>query len=1120
MERPFVHDFKNEGRDVDFTDLIDEAKAKECDGCIFQNVQDGADFDDIYVVFENTQLKSADPVTYDDNGNVIPLSERFKSNNPDIRFSLSEDTSNAEATPRDVYFARVDEVYDKLKGKPANKWFMVDGYGFYLQRNDFDESAYISVKAPDGTKSRKIVDSGNFMKNGQLWREAAKMVANLDYPNVAKATSQAEAGEYAKIEVDETVPENKKFKEKVAEGVSNTKNVGKKAVGYLVDKYQPIEDLALKTGNRELDAKANTMRTSERAAQHFIGNGDKAKGVRALNDIRKEVEAKGLKPKFEEYMYDLLNTDRMSAEENVKPIIDKLAKKFSNLRIDQIKAIAKKEITANTTEKTAQSIRDAQAYLSAIRVRNKPVRGDFYTADISRANASMLEQQYPEFKQWAKDIYKINDFLRDKLVADGEISQETADLWKALYPHYVPISRVDKKGNAINVPLDSKRTGIDAPIKGATGGDSTIGDLFNTIASRVEQTYLAGAKNRFGVELKNTLKSATTAKEVDIEDIFEGVESHEGRLIAGENGEKPKFTVFENGKRVEFEIPEDIYEALKPTPELWKKTFAVPNAIAKFQRGVLTEYNPFFMVRNAVKDFQDVLINSQHALETYKNFPEAMKQLYAYANGEDAQYANEYFENGAEDLTYFDGKEKTFNSKDSQWAEENKSAFKKVLGFVPSKISEASNFVERVPRLAEYIASRKAGASIDVAMLDAARVTTNFAAGGDVTKFLNRNGATFLNASVQGAAQAVRNVREAKAQGLKGMLKLGAKVAVAGIPFLIANAIIWGDDDDYEELSDYIKENYYIIAKFGDGQFVRIPKGRMAAVIQSGFEQIGNLITGNDEADFERFGELLVENIAPNNPLENNIFAPIKNVIENKTWYGDDLVPQRLQDLPAGEQSDETTDLISKWIGETINISPYKLNYLLDQYSGVFGDVLLPSMTPQAEGGNSTFVGGLFAPVTDQFTTDSVLKNQNVSDFYDTLDKLTASAKSKKATDADVLRYKYMSSISSEVSKLYKQKREIQNSNLSNNVKYQQVREIQRQIDELTESALNAYESITIRGNTAYVGGVAYKKNSDGEWEKVRTSSNSSTNKLWSDDAIAWVEDFSKKYPLPKISWD
>ena len=34
------------------------------------------------------QAKSADPVTYDDNGNVIPLSERFNEENEDIRFSI------------------------------------------------------------------------------------------------------------------------------------------------------------------------------------------------------------------------------------------------------------------------------------------------------------------------------------------------------------------------------------------------------------------------------------------------------------------------------------------------------------------------------------------------------------------------------------------------------------------------------------------------------------------------------------------------------------------------------------------------------------------------------------------------------------------------------------------------------------------------------------------------------------------------------------------------------------------------------------------------------------------------------------------------------------------------
>ncbi len=41
------------------------------------------------VAFSPSQIKSADPVTYDDAGNVVPLSKRFKPENPDIRFSLA-----------------------------------------------------------------------------------------------------------------------------------------------------------------------------------------------------------------------------------------------------------------------------------------------------------------------------------------------------------------------------------------------------------------------------------------------------------------------------------------------------------------------------------------------------------------------------------------------------------------------------------------------------------------------------------------------------------------------------------------------------------------------------------------------------------------------------------------------------------------------------------------------------------------------------------------------------------------------------------------------------------------------------------------------------------------------
>ena len=60
----------------------------------FKNIREGGDYGNaglstVYAVFNPTEnVKSADPVTYDDNGNVIPLSERFNSENNDIRYSL------------------------------------------------------------------------------------------------------------------------------------------------------------------------------------------------------------------------------------------------------------------------------------------------------------------------------------------------------------------------------------------------------------------------------------------------------------------------------------------------------------------------------------------------------------------------------------------------------------------------------------------------------------------------------------------------------------------------------------------------------------------------------------------------------------------------------------------------------------------------------------------------------------------------------------------------------------------------------------------------------------------------------------------------------------------------
>lgn len=69
----------------------------EYDGVIIKNTIDMGNsaakrrISTLYIPFSPEQIKSADPVTYDDNGDVIPLSERFNPEEKDIRYSREPD---------------------------------------------------------------------------------------------------------------------------------------------------------------------------------------------------------------------------------------------------------------------------------------------------------------------------------------------------------------------------------------------------------------------------------------------------------------------------------------------------------------------------------------------------------------------------------------------------------------------------------------------------------------------------------------------------------------------------------------------------------------------------------------------------------------------------------------------------------------------------------------------------------------------------------------------------------------------------------------------------------------------------------------------------------------------
>lgn len=131
MDNPYVVDFNGEYyshkiEGMDINEIVRFAQENNYDGVIAKNIKDPGDMGDEnwneensrvvaddYIVFESTQVKSAETVTHDEKGNVIPLSERFNEANNDIRYSL---TDNIE----DIAPVRSDNVYgDDIKLQTA-----------------------------------------------------------------------------------------------------------------------------------------------------------------------------------------------------------------------------------------------------------------------------------------------------------------------------------------------------------------------------------------------------------------------------------------------------------------------------------------------------------------------------------------------------------------------------------------------------------------------------------------------------------------------------------------------------------------------------------------------------------------------------------------------------------------------------------------------------------------------------------------------------------------------------------------------------------------------------------------------------------------------------------------
>jgi hypothetical protein len=690
---------------------------------------------------------------------------------------------------------------------------------------------------------------------------------------------------------------------------------------------------------------------------------------------------------------------------------------------------------------------------------DKPVNGN--TAEESQAVIKRLEKQHPEMKKWGEEWDKMVGALLTLRVKEGIITQEQADYLRETYPHYVPTYREGGAKQGMTGGFKGKNdVMISKTLKRATGSteallrpDEVIARQImetyraiggNYVANQLYESYLASGKNHPDIEIVS--KEKVTKEDAENTDVIGNLEEGSQAAVNKTNG---TVTFYRDGERITMRVSSKIlagFDGFYKTSSVYEQNIAARTLAKGMQlfKSAVTNWNPFFLIRNAVRDIQDAAIYTKNGKNFALQIPNAWKgilsnskewQLYLSAGGMNSNVF------GSEGFTGMVS-ERGFETIDVSSEQGLKQAwsFMKKQGM---KLEAINMVVEQIPRFAEFLASRKAGKTVDQALLDSADVTVNFGRSGSVTRIANRYFIPFINASVQGASKIFRTAFGRKTGA--AWCSLAIRCAVLGIVPAILNNAMYDDDEDYQKLRTDVKENYFLF-KIGEGKFIKLPKGRINALISGANVRTQMAIKGEEDA-FEGYGESILNTLTPVESASRTIFSPFTDVKTNTTWYGTAIEGREFENKAIKDRYDETTSSIAIWLGKSklmqdLGYSPKKIHYLIDQYTGVIGDVLLPATNKVAE-------KGLFDA---NLTVDAVTSNKLSSKFYKIYDETTYK---KSAGDENAaLELRYLNKVKEAVSDLYKEKDKVNASNKTEKEKLAENRIIQTLINQTYQNAL------------------------------------------------------------------
>jgi hypothetical protein len=228
---------------------------------------------------------------------------------------------------------------------------------------------------------------------------------------------------------------------------------------------------------------------------------------------------------------------------------------------------------------------------------------------------------------------------------------------------------------------------------------------------------------------------------------------------------------------------------------------------------------------------------------------------------------------------------------------------------------------------------------------------------------------TFLNAHAQGADKFTRVLGKGGIGAYQKALELTHKdqegmrmtarerhdlkaarhlmVAMTGFAAVsIALMELWGDDEEFQQIGEYMRATHWMVRSPIDGTWVAIPKPHQEAIIANLAERAWEAWKYDDPEAWARGRRMVIDQflLPPYFPV---ILKPGYEHATNRSMYNDmPIIPREKRRKEPYEQAHPWTSSVSKWlantaIGKELELSPILLDHYFTSWTGTVGRSIL-----------------------------------------------------------------------------------------------------------------------------------------------------------------------------------